>query len=161
MVNKPVGPPSGPPVPTEGDWLRGSLPGLSVCPATAVIRIKLVSAAKSALLASLIAFLLRNEFKRCGRGDRAPWKSLRRQSPLARSQQPCRGGAWPLPGDACESWARTLQLQAHNLGVKETAAALEPRKSCRWSGAARGAERLKHETGRSSTASVAPLDWLY
>src|ERR1043165_4259966 len=81
MVNRPVGPPSGPPVPTEGDWLRGSLPGLSVCPATAVIRIKLVSAAKSALLASLIAFLLRNEFKRCGRGDRAPRKSLRRQSP--------------------------------------------------------------------------------
>src|ERR1043165_3334877 len=63
-------------------------------------------------------------------------------------------GAWPLPGDACESWARALQLHAHNLGVKETAADLEPRKSCRWSGAARGAERLKHVHGRSSTASV-------
>src|SRR5919206_493378 len=68
MVNRPVGPPSGPPVPTEGDWLRGSLPGLSVCPVTAEIRTKLASAAKSALLASLIAFLLRNEFKMMRKG---------------------------------------------------------------------------------------------
>src|ERR671932_1052466 len=99
MVNRPVGPPSGPPVPTEGDWLRGSLPGLSVCPVTADIRIKLASAAKSALLASLIAFLLRNEFKCLRKGRPCSLKSPAAALPLARSQQTCRGGAWPLPGD--------------------------------------------------------------
>src|SRR2546423_5370977 len=68
MVKSPVGPPGGPPVPTVGAWLRGSLPGLRVCADTAANRIKVASAAKSALLASLIAFLLRNEFIFCGRG---------------------------------------------------------------------------------------------
>src|SRR5437588_12465650 len=98
MVNRPVGPPSGPPVPTEGDWLRGSLPGLSVCPVTAANRNKLASAAKSALLASLIAFLLRNEFKFCGRGDRAPRSRLGGSPPCAVATDLPRGRS-PLPGD--------------------------------------------------------------
>src|SRR5918998_5670315 len=78
MVKSPVGPPGGPPVPTVGAWLRGSLPGRSVCAVTADNRIKVASAAKSALLASLIAFLLRNEFKFCGRGRPCSTKSRRR-----------------------------------------------------------------------------------
>src|ERR671928_1067520 len=78
MVKSPVGPPGAPPVPTVGAWLRGSLPGRSVCAVTADNRIKVASAAKSALLASLIAFLLRNEFKFCGRGRPCSPKSLRR-----------------------------------------------------------------------------------
>src|ERR671929_2076767 len=68
MVKSPVGPPGGPPVPTVGAWLRGSLPGRKVCAVAADSRTKVASAAESALLASLIAFLLRNEFNFCGRG---------------------------------------------------------------------------------------------
>src|ERR671920_1404141 len=68
MVKSPVGPPGVPPVPTVGAWLRGSLPGRKVCAVAADSRTKVASAAKSALLASLIAFLLRNEFNFCGRG---------------------------------------------------------------------------------------------
>src|SRR5437588_4111911 len=115
MVNKPVGPPSGPPVPTDGDWLRGSLPGLSVCPVTAANRNKLVSAAKSALLASLIAFLLRNEFKFCGRAT-VLLEVASAARPLARPSQTCRG-ALAATRRSFECWARAPQLQAHHLCV--------------------------------------------
>src|SRR4051794_2537732 len=77
MVKSPVGPPGVPPVPTVGAWLRGSLPGRSVCAVAADNRIKVASAANSALLASLIAFLLRNEFNFCGRGRPCSPKAAR------------------------------------------------------------------------------------
>src|SRR5215213_3707556 len=96
MVKSPVGPPGVPPVPTVGAWLRGSLPGRSVCAVTADNRIKVVSAAKSALLASLIAFLLRNEFNFCGRGRPCSPVTLRpgdalRRLPLATGEDSGRG----------------------------------------------------------------------
>src|SRR5205085_5723140 len=59
MVNRPVGPPSGPPVPTDGDRFLGSVSGLGVCPTARTERTKITSAQRSTLVASLIAFLLR------------------------------------------------------------------------------------------------------
>src|SRR5438093_6894456 len=59
MVNKPVGPPSGPPVPTDGDRFLGSFSPLGVCAFATADKIKITSAQKSTLFASLIAFLLR------------------------------------------------------------------------------------------------------
>src|SRR5919202_959635 len=104
MVKSPVGPPGGPPVPTVGAWLRGSLPGRSVCAVTADNRIKVASAAKSALLASLIAFLLRNEFNFCGRG--------RPCSPKSRVGQRALKAAGRDRATLAKPGARTLQLQA-------------------------------------------------
>src|SRR5438876_10208661 len=59
MVNKPVGPPSGPPVPTDGDRFLGSFSPRGVCAFATADKIKIASAQKSTLFASLIAFLLR------------------------------------------------------------------------------------------------------
>src|SRR2546421_2106799 len=64
MVNRPVGPPSGPPVPTDGDRFLGSVSGLGVCPTTRTERTKITSAQRSTLVASFIAFLLRYEVMR-------------------------------------------------------------------------------------------------
>src|SRR6266498_752150 len=64
MVNRPVGPPSGPPVPTDGDKFLGSVSGLGVCPTARTERTKITSAQRSTLVASLIAFLLRYEVMR-------------------------------------------------------------------------------------------------
>src|ERR1044072_1213314 len=128
MVKSPVGPPGVPPVPTVGAWLAGSLPGLSVWAVTADNRIKVVSAAKSALLASLIAFLLRNEFNFCGRGRPCSPLTLR-------------------PGGALGS-CRLRREKARGAGAPTTSVnplsqrnCYRPRTrtSCRWSGAARGA----------------------
>src|SRR6185436_1545547 len=58
MVNRPVGPPGGPPVPTVGAWFRGSFAFLKVCADTAAHSTNMTSAVNSALVASLIAFLL-------------------------------------------------------------------------------------------------------
>src|SRR5215217_8518875 len=104
MVKSPVGPPGVPPVPTVGALLRGSLPGRKVCAVAADSRTMVASAAKGALLASLIAFLLRNEFNFCGRGRPCSPKS--RDGPRAWRR------FWPRPGDPVQGRARTLQLQA-------------------------------------------------
>src|SRR5256885_11306209 len=64
MVNRPVGPPSGPPVPTDRDKFLGSVSGLGVCPTARTERTKITSAQRSTLVASLIAFLLRYEVMR-------------------------------------------------------------------------------------------------
>src|ERR671912_260891 len=73
MVKRPVGPPGVPPVPTVGAWLRGSFSGLSVWAVTADTSRVVASAAKSALLANLIAFLLRNEFINLRKGATPPF----------------------------------------------------------------------------------------
>src|ERR1044072_3344885 len=78
MVKSPVGPPGSPPVPTVGAGWRGSLPGRKVWAVAADSRTMVASAAKSALLASLIAFLLRNEVNFCGRGRPGSPKSRER-----------------------------------------------------------------------------------
>src|SRR5712692_1657404 len=67
MVNNPVGPPSGPPVPTDGELFLGSFSDFCAY-ATADI-MKMASATSSTLFASLIAFLLRYGIK--GSCDRA------------------------------------------------------------------------------------------
>src|SRR6266851_6224860 len=69
MVNSPVGPPTGPPVPTDGDRFLGSLSDLGVCADATADKMKMASAPSSSLFASLIAFLLRYEMK--GSGNRA------------------------------------------------------------------------------------------
>src|ERR1041384_972843 len=70
MVNRPVGPPGCPPGPTVGAILRGSPSDRSVCAVAAAHSVNSMSANQSALLASLIAFLLRNEYGTfAGRGD--------------------------------------------------------------------------------------------
>src|SRR5947209_10954366 len=57
--------------------------------------------------------LLRNEFKFCGRAT-VLLEVASAARPLARSSQTCRG-ALAATRRSFESWARTLQLQAHNL----------------------------------------------
>src|ERR1041384_7404564 len=72
MVNRPVGPPGEPPLPPVGAMLRGSPSDRSVCAVAAAHSVNNMSANQSALLASLIAFLLRNEYGTfAGRGDHA------------------------------------------------------------------------------------------
>ncbi len=50
-------------MPTAGDWFRGSSGDLKVCADTTAHNTNVTSAAISALVASLIAFLLRNEYR--------------------------------------------------------------------------------------------------
>src|SRR5829696_2069378 len=140
MVKSPVGPPGVPPVPTVGAWLRGSLPGRKVCAVAADSRIKVASAAKSALLASLIAFLLRNEFKFCGRGRPCSPKSPRR--PCALDAACCvRPAVSPLAasGQPFESWGAGAPTTSVNPLSQRNCYRPRTRTSCRWSGAARGA----------------------
>jgi hypothetical protein len=74
-----------PPVPTVGAWFLGSFSGLSVWAVTADTSKVVASAAKSALLASLIAFLLRNEFINLRKGATWPFFWIMREKSCGRS----------------------------------------------------------------------------
>src|SRR5947209_572817 len=143
MVNRPVGPPGEPPVPTVGAMLRGSPSDRSVCAAAAAHSVNSMSASQSALLASLIAFLLRNEYGTfAGRDDHAEWVagSARRNRCwlfIASEHPPKRDPDSRPRRKPLRDYKRPTQSQIR------TASAHDRTTTCSWSGAARGAEPCK------------------